>query len=361
MRTLKKILIILSLNFIVASVQAQVPEDSTQLVPSGLELTDSLYLDSIFSLPLTLDKEDIPATIYYGSDWNTVNTRSTYCFDQTRTYFLPLDASNFVFPAKGGKVISPYGARGGRMHTGTDYKQRYGDSICTAWDGVVRMAKMGYYGYGGIVVVRHSNGVETFYAHLSKIKVRVNQKVKAGDLIGLAGRTGRATTEHLHMETRFLYQSFNPALIIDFERECLLTDTLVVDKGKFYTMEGYRTKKRQPAFSIPITEDTTLLGGDSLPVVDDSVAKVKDVLVSNDSTQANASTSDVQVKKQTSAKTNNSSSASQTKKPACHVVKSGDTLYAIARKYHTTVAKLCEINHIKETSILSIGQKIKLP
>ena len=310
---------------------------------------DSLYRDSIASLPLALSKEEIPAVIYYGYEWNTVNTRGTYCFDQTRTYWLPLDSAHFRFPARGGKVISPYGTRSGRMHTGVDYKQQLEDSIFAAWDGVVRMAKMGYYGYGGIVVVRHSNGLETFYAHLSKIKVRVNQRVKAGELVGLAGRTGRATTEHLHFETRFLYQSLNPALLIDFESKRMLTDTLVVSNGKFYTVDSYRKKARQPVFSIPITEDTaafaidslSVAATDSLPVVDSSIAKVNVVAPV--------------------ANTKPKSQSSTTKKPAYHVVKSGDTLYAIARKYHTTVAKLCELNHIKESGILSLGQKIKLP
>lgn len=327
MRRIKPPTVLFLLLFTVIRLSAQTP-------------ADSLEKDSTEALLLIADKSEIPATIYYGSDWNTVNTRSTYCFDQTRTYILPLDSSNFTFPAKGGKVISPYGYRSGRMHTGTDYKQRLGDSVCSSWDGVVRMAKMGYYGYGGIVVVRHPNGLETFYSHLSKIKVSVNQKVKSGELIGLAGRTGRATTEHLHLETRFLYQSFNPALLIDFENGRMLTDTLVVHKGKFYTIESYRAKKNEPVLSIPITD--TEVADDSLPVVDSSLTKVKIEELPPASTRAK-----------------NQQTASR--KASYHIVRSGDTLYAIARRYHTTVAKLCEINHIKETSILSLGQKIKLP
>ena len=328
---------------------AQVPADSLQK-PDEVRLReaavqDSLRKDSLASLPLFLEKKDIPARLYYGTDWNTENTRSTYCFDKTRTFILPLDSAHFRYPAIGGKVISPYGPRGGRMHTGTDYKQQLGDTIRAAWDGVVRMAKKGYYGYGGIVVIRHPNGIETFYAHLSAIKVRTNQKVKAGDLVGLAGRTGRASTEHLHFETRFQYESFNPALLIDFNTGSLLTDTLVVDRGKFYTMAGYRAKQKQPQRKEVIWTDSLCTPDDSLPVVDTAVSRVVEKGVT-DTLQA-------KLKPATSSK--------QASKPSYHTVRSGDTLYAIARKYHTTVAKLCEINHIKENGILSLGQKIKLP
>ena len=289
--------------------------------------------DCAVSAPVsfTISPEDIPARSYYGNDWNTTNTRSTYCFDPKATYVLPLDSQNFFFPAKGGAIISPYGPRSGRMHTGTDYKQNAGDSIFAAWDGVVRMAKTGYYGYGGIVVIRHANGVETFYAHLSKILVKVNQKVKAGELIGKAGRTGRATTDHLHFETRFLYQSFNPATIIDFTGHRLKSDTLMVVNGKFHTAEDYRMQSVKTALDIPITE---ALESDSATA---------------DSTRVIPEKPKPKVKPEAP------------KVPAVHVVRQGDTLYGIARRYHTSVSKICKLNGIDEDAILSLGQKIKIP
>lgn len=337
---MQRIAVLILLCFLACGVRAQVPADSLRQVSDSLQAAacseNSRSEDSLASVALPLIKGEIPAIRYYGTDWNTVNTRSTYCFDQTRTYVLPLDSAHFHAPASGGKVISPYGPRSGRMHTGTDYKQNYGDPIYAAWDGVVRMAKMGYYGYGGIVVVRHENGVETFYAHLSKICVRVNQKVKAGDVIGKAGRTGRATTEHLHFETRFLYQSFNPELIVDFAQGRLRTDTLIVRNGKFYNSETIR----HHSLGVPITEDTAQFVPDSAlaATLSDTVSVPK----SNP------------VKPKPVA-------AAPAKKQVYHTVRQGDTLYAIARKYHTSVAKLCSINHIDENGILSLGQKIKLP
>ena len=318
-----------------ASTAQVIRQDSVQRTADSLAraefVKDSLLKDSLeAAVVYTLSTAEIPARAYYGNDWNTVNTRSTYCFDPTRTYVLPLDSAHFFFPAKGGAVISPYGPRGGRMHTGTDYKQNSGDPIYAVWDGVVRMAKTGYYGYGGIVVIRHANGLETFYAHLSKIMVKVNQPVKAGEQIGKAGRTGRATTDHLHFETRFLYQSFNSATIVDYASKRLCTDTLMVVKGKFYTAEAYRQRTAE-SLNIPITED---LGADSSLSPTDSLPPVQP---------------------KPKVKPN------PPKKPAVHVVKSGDTLYAIARRYHTTVAKICQLNHIDENGILSLGQKIKIP
>lgn len=303
-----------------------------QPVESDSTVTDTTVqvTQQAFTPMYTISQDEIPAREYYGNDWNTVNTRAAYSFDPNKTYALPLDSARFFFPAKGGAVISPYGPRSGRMHTGTDYKQNSGDPIYAAWDGVVRMAKTGYYGYGGIVVIRHENGLETFYAHLSKIMVKVNQKVKAGEQIGKAGRTGKATTDHLHFETRFLYQSFNPATIIDFSGKRLVTDTMMVVGGKFYTAEAFRQRSAESALDIPITEampsDSDGLEPDPVPAKPKPKAK-----------------------------------PDAPKTPAVHVVRQGDTLYGIARRYHTTVAKICKLNGIDEDAILSLGQKIKIP
>lgn len=100
-----------------------------------------------------------------------------------------------------GKVISPYGKRGKIMHTGTDIKLQKGDTVKAAFTGVVTKAS-NYYGYGKLIVVKHNFGIETYYAHLSKFLIKVNDTVTTGQPIGLGGRTGRATTNHLHFEIR---------------------------------------------------------------------------------------------------------------------------------------------------------------
>lgn len=139
-----------------------------------------------------------------------------------------LSDSAFCFPLPGGKVISAYGSRGG--HTGSDIKTCANDTIRCVFDGIVRMAKR-YGGYGKVIVVRHANGLETLYSHNSKNMVVVGDTVKAGQTIGLTGRTGRATTEHLHFELRMDGQHFNPNLLFDMKSGKPLKRTLVGTKS----------------------------------------------------------------------------------------------------------------------------------
>lgn len=122
--------------------------------------------------------------------------------------------SHFVIPADG-KVISRYGMRSGRMHTGTDIKMAKGDTIYAAFHGVVTRSKY-YYGYGNMVVLDHGNEIETCYAHLSEFLVKAGQAVERNQPIGLAGSTGRATTSHLHFEIKESGKFYNPELVYDF-------------------------------------------------------------------------------------------------------------------------------------------------
>ncbi len=123
--------------------------------------------------------------------------------------------SQFSIPAKG-KVISHFGPRSGRMHTGTDLKMQKGDTICASFDGNVVMAKY-YHGYGNMVVLDHGHNLETYYAHLSKCLVNTDMWVKRGEPVGLAGSSGRATTSHLHFEIRENKKPYNAELVFDFE------------------------------------------------------------------------------------------------------------------------------------------------
>ncbi|WP_417129857.1 M23 family metallopeptidase [Phocaeicola sp.] len=136
--------------------------------------------------------------------------------------------SQFCFPLPGGKVISAYGSRGG--HSGADIKTKANDSILCVLDGVVRMAK-NYGGYGKVIVVRHFNGLETVYSHNSQNFVMSGDSVKAGQVIALTGRSGRATTEHLHFELRANGQHFSPGLLFDMSTRTPLKRTLVCEKA----------------------------------------------------------------------------------------------------------------------------------
>lgn len=141
----------------------------------------------------------------------------------------------WCYPLPGAKVISPYGARGGRNHSGTDLKTKPNDNILAAFDGEVVFSG-NYYGYGNLVRIKHANGLETYYSHNSKNLVKQGDHVRAGDVIALTGRTGRATTEHLHFETRINGQHVNSNRFFDHTTHQLRADAFQ------NTKDGYVAK-----------------------------------------------------------------------------------------------------------------------
>ena len=147
-----------------------------------------------------------------------------------------------------GKLNSKYGPRYGRMHKGMDLFLRTGDSVVAAFNGVVRYADYNSGGFGNCVVVRHTNGLETVYGHLSEILVDENQYVQAGEVIGLGGTTGHSTGPHLHFETRYKDFSIDPELYYNTETGTLLSNTLVIGKEKLKPVvypKGTRKKHKR--------------------------------------------------------------------------------------------------------------------
>jgi murein DD-endopeptidase MepM/ murein hydrolase activator NlpD len=200
---------------------------------------------------------------------------------------------NFTLPSDG-KVISRYGLRSGRMHTGTDLKMNRGDTVYAVFCGIVNRAKY-YYGYGNMVVIDHGNELETGYAHLSSFLVKMGENVRKGQPIGLAGSTGRASTNHLHFEIKEGNRHFDPELVFDF------------DNG---------TVKHEVHHIIHLAE----LKKETHPVVQPSVGPV----------------------------------------PQSYTVRSGDSLWKIARRYKITVNALCQLNNLNQNSVLNIGTTLKL-
>ena len=196
--------------------------------------------------------------------------------------------AGFTLPHPG-YITSPYGWRRNRMHKGTDLKVQVGDSIRSAWEGQVRIVGWDPRGYGYFVVVRHPNGLETVYGHLSRPMVDEYEMVPSGYVLGLGGNTGRSTGSHLHFEIRYLGEAMDPAGVINF-------------------------------------------GTGQLKYPDEYVIGIKAMK------QARA--------------------AAAARK--YHTVRSGDTLSGIAKKYGTTVKKLCQLNKIRESSVIRIGQKIRV-
>ncbi|MDD6080844.1 MAG: M23 family metallopeptidase [bacterium] len=159
---------------------------------------------------------------------NHIGVKDAKRFAESNTEIIDLSLipeEEYAFPLPGGKVISPYGGRR-RHHSGVDIKTKPNDTIVAAFDGLVRMAKP-YAAYGNLIVIRHYNGLETAYSHNSKNLVKPGDRVKAGQPIALTGRTGRATTAHLHFETRLNGEHFNPNMVFNFttrklHRYCLI-------------------------------------------------------------------------------------------------------------------------------------------
>ena len=284
--------------FLIISVQLMAQSDE----PDTIIFDNSLTADSLGSI---LDSVAVglfhPADSLYKSSWSHVNiTYSSVKLpaqkDTLRIVLKPSPESGFVSPIKG-KVISGFGTARRPGHTGADVKLNSGDTVRCAFDGQVRLAKR-FSGYGNLVLVRHNNGVETIYAHLSKICIKENQWLKAGDLIGLGGRTGRATTDHLHFETRLLGKAFNPEKLIDFGTGQLLCDTFYFQGSRAALQLADLRKNNKPVYAADSGEKIT------------------------------------------------------------YSIRRGDTLSSIARTFGTTIKNICMLNNITTQKILKIGTKL---
>ena len=157
-----------------------------------------------------------------------------------------LDVRHYVMPIKGNYVTSHYGWRPqfGRTHKGIDLRSAVGDTVYSTFSGRVRLTRFERGGYGFYVIVRHENGLETVYGHLSRFLVKPDQYVKAGQPIALSGNTGRSTGPHLHFETRFMGYAINPEAIFDFANRCTHTDTYTFTKSNYTKARDYAPSKR---------------------------------------------------------------------------------------------------------------------
>ncbi|MGN1263265.1 MAG: peptidoglycan DD-metalloendopeptidase family protein [Prevotella sp.] len=253
---------------------------------------------------------DLPSSDLYD-DWdNQFAHRATELPDSFR-----IDLRGFCMPTTSRVLTSNFGPRWGRQHKGLDIKVYIGDTIRAAFSGKVRMVKYEARGYGKYVVIRHNNGLETIYGHLSKQLVEEDQEVRAGDPIGLGGNTGRSTGSHLHFETRLCGVALNPTLMFDFRNQDVVDDYYMFRRDT-YQSEGVLANRLRGVGGSEVSGDDVELA-----------------------TAAPAATYTTNVR--------------------FHKVKSGETLSSIARKRHTTVAALCKLNRIGKNMRLMPGQILK--
>ncbi|MCR4853252.1 MAG: peptidoglycan DD-metalloendopeptidase family protein [Prevotella sp.] len=267
------------------------------------------------------------------NDWNNRWAHAQGNLPET----FKIDLRGFTMPTTSRLITSNYGPRWGRVHKGLDIKVYIGDTIYAAFEGTVRVVRYEANGYGNFVVIRHPNGLETVYGHMSKQLVKPNQRVKSGEPIGLGGNTGRSTGSHLHFETRLCGVALNPALMFDFKNQDVT--------GDFYT---YRrgTYNRD-------SERATRSYGKSTSRTQASVAATTPKESAKSSRQTRAT------RQQATAKTSKKEQRGRQRASASHTVSKGETLYSIARKNGTTVEKLCKLNHIGKNMRVRVGQKIK--
>jgi len=200
-------------------------------IDKKLKSVDSLALQK----QIRAEQSEYPALSLYPN-WNNqyVHAYGNAIIPETYT----IDLTGFHMPTPSTRITSPFGPRWRRMHNGLDLKVNIGDTIVAAFDGKVRVVKYERRGYGKYVVIRHDNGLETVYGHLSKQLVEDNQLVKAGEPIGLGGNTGRSTGSHLHFETRFLGIAINPIYMFDFPKQDIVADTYTFRKVKGVNRAG---------------------------------------------------------------------------------------------------------------------------
>lgn len=233
-----------------------------------------------------------------------------------------------------GAVLSSFKYRGSRFHHGLDIDLNVGDPVKAAFDGVVRYAQYNKGGFGNCVIIRHYNGLETYYAHFSKIKVRPYQRVSAGEVIGLGGCTGRCYGPHLHFEVRFYDTALDPAEIFDFEKNTLKDENILICPSMF----NYRAVSNK---------NILLERYKNNPEMQDKIeGEYEDKMHNKNSTEP----------EHKAVVEHNYSS----KNAKYHKIRSGDTLSAIARQYGTSVSKLCDLNGISKNKLLSVGQKIRV-
>jgi murein DD-endopeptidase MepM/ murein hydrolase activator NlpD len=263
-----------------------------------VKISDEIQIDSIwitaFEYFSTWDSHRVDIYNFEASQIKENLTLKLYDLEAGQKWAMPLDRII---------VTSNFGARWGRMHYGTDLGLATGDPVNSTFDGIVRIKGFDRYGWGNYYLVRHKNGLETLYGHLSKHVAELGEEVKAGDLLGKGGSTGRSTGPHLHYEVRYQGLALDAQKVFDFQKKEPLSDVLIISKRLFS-----QAAAAQPAAAT--TKSTT-------------------------STTTKRST-------------------------AYHKVKSGDSLSKIAAKYKVSVSQITKLNGISTRSVLKIGQSLRI-
>lgn len=273
--------------------------------------------------------------LYASMDYEVIHYASTAELPSGVTIHLTEKEKGrkFCFPTpEHARLTSHFGGRRRRWHYGVDLAMPTGEPIYSAFDGIVRISKWNK-SYGNLVVIRHFNGLETYYAHLSQRDVEAGDTVRAGQVIALCGNTGRSYGSHLHFEMRFMGKALNPEYVIDCVNHELYCDELTLTPAYF--------QKRGSSHASPTPGDLQRINDRAGTAANDG------------STIAESQQRDPSKPKPQASKSKNAGSK-------YYKVRSGDTLSKIAKRNGTTVRRLCQLNGIKENSVLQIGKRLRV-
>ena len=309
--------ILKTIAFLALATMSSLPTMGQDLLARQAPIDRKMKAVDSVALQRLIDTEiyyDAPSADLYD-DWDNTHAHSRVA-EMPDSFRISL--RNFCMPTDSRVLTSNFGARWGRQHKGLDIKVYIGDTIRAAFDGKVRVVRYEGRGYGKYVVIRHDNGLETYYAHMSKQLVVENQIVRAGDPIGLGGNTGRSTGSHLHFETRLCGVALNPALMFDFRNQDVVDDYYTFRKSTYQ-------KESQVATRLRGVSGVGFNSGNSDEVELAMAAPA----------------------------------ASYKQESRFHKVKRGETLYSIARHRGTTVDAIMKLNHLKKNAKLKAGQILK--
>ncbi len=279
-------------------------------VDRKMKTVDTIMLRSI----IVREEAESPAGELYANWDNKYAHRASELPENFK-----IDLRHFCMPTTSRVITSNFGSRWGRQHKGIDVKVYIGDTIRAAFSGKVRIVRYEGGGYGKYIVIRHNNGLETIYGHLSKQLVSENQEVRVGEAIGLGGNTGRSTGSHLHFETRLCGVALNPALMFDFREQDVTGDHYAFNRNSYESESATANRLRgKPLSNIAATGDSSGDFGE-----------------------------------------NNRTTKGQDKDMQYHKVAKGETLEKIARRRGVTIDDICRLNNIKKTTRLRPGQILR--
>ena len=310
-KSIQRITIIATFACAILPAQAQDLLARQAPIDRKMKAVDTLALRSI----IEREQEQSPASELYQEWDNRYAHKRTQMPDTFK-----IDLRHFCMPTPSRVVTSNFGNRWGRPHKGLDIKVYIGDTIRAAFSGKVRIVRYEAGGYGKYIIIRHPNGLETIYCHLSKQLVSENQSVKAGEVIGLGGNTGRSTGSHLHFETRLCGVALNPALMFDFRNQDVTGDYYVYNVNTYDEESVEATRLRGKVGNGGYTRDL-VQNGEPGSYKDKKHADNDELLY--------------------------------------HKVKNGETLASIAKLRGVTVVKICSLNHLSANAKVRPGMILR--